>query len=166
MAAKVKHSGADRQVALLAWIQQSAPYGVATMDASFNVQSWNHWLEVHSGRRFAEVSGKNLFELYPDLNSRRLAGYFESALRGESSVLSTALHRYLLPLPSLFRETGQEWMLQTARLAPLFSRGEVCGIVLEIEDVIARQAAHQHQIAPSRQTNDAPRRRRGAQRAP
>src|SRR5581483_10126300 len=65
--------------------------------------------------------------------------HFERALQGESSVLSTALHRYLLPLPSPFRETGQVHMLQTARIAPLFVEDKICGVVLVIEDVTQRE---------------------------
>ena len=83
---------------------------------------------------------KNLFALFPDLHERRLFSHFERALQGESSVLSTALHRYLLPLPSPFRDGGVSQMLQTARIAPLFSEGKVCGIVLVIEDVTQRES--------------------------
>jgi len=68
-----------------------------------------------------------------------LASYFERALQGESSVLSTGLHHYLIPLPSPFRESGAEHMLQTARIAPLFSEKNVCGIVIVIEDVTQRE---------------------------
>jgi len=111
-----------------------------TLDESFQVQSWNHWMELHSGKRFEDVAEKNLFTLYPDVQERRLVGHFERALQGESSVLSTALHRYLLPLPSPFREAGVATMLQTARISPLFYGGEVCGIVLVIEDVTQRES--------------------------
>src|SRR5688572_4945269 len=111
MARRSDNSESVREEALLSWIQQFAPYGVVTLDESFRVQSWNHWMELHSGMRFTEVVGKSLFTLYPDLHQRRLVGHFERALQGESSVLSTALHRYLLPIPSPFRETGLVLML-------------------------------------------------------
>ncbi len=130
----------QRKEALLTWIQQFAPYGVVTLNESFEIQSWNHWMELSSGMQFEEVEGKNLFALFPDLEPRRLISHFERALQGESSVLSTALHRYLLPLPSLFRETGLSKMRQTARIAPLFFGTKVCGIVLVIEDVTQRES--------------------------
>jgi len=129
----------ERDSALLTWMEQFAPFGVVTLDKSFQVQSWNHWMDLHSGRRSQEVAGKNLFTLYPDLEERRLLGPFQRALEGESSVVSTALHGYLLPLPSPFRETAPAFMLQTARIGPLFSKGVVCGIVLVIEDVTQRE---------------------------
>ena len=140
MPERADNSEAQREEALLSWIQQFAPYGVVTLDESFHIQSWNHWMELHSGLRLADVAGKNLLTLFPDLQERKLVSHFERALRGESSVLSTALHHYLLPLPSLFRETGLTHMLQTGRIAPLFSDGKVCGIVLVIEDVTQRES--------------------------
>lgn len=158
MLAPTFNSGSERDAALLSWIQQFAPYGVVTLDESFRIQTWNHWMEVHSGRRFDEVSGKSLFALFPDLRERKLAAHFERALSGQSSVLSSSLHRYLLKLPSPFRETGLPHMLQTARISPLYlappapgakarttqgfpqSPNEICGIVLIIEDVTQRES--------------------------
>ena len=130
----------EREVALLSWIRQHAPYGVVTLDESFQVQTWNHWMELHSGKRFEDVVGKHLFTVYPDVQERRLVAHFERAMQGESSVLSTSLHRYLLPMPSPFRETAVDMMLQTARIAPLFCGGKVCGVVLVIEDVTQRES--------------------------
>src|SRR6185295_16129506 len=46
----------------------------------------------------------------------------------------------LLPLPSPFRESGVVHMLQTARIAPLFSDEKICGIVLVLEDVTQRES--------------------------
>jgi signal transduction histidine kinase len=139
MSGSPDNSESQREHALLSWIQQFAPYGVVTLDESFQVQTWNHWMELHSGRRLAEVAGKNLFALFPDLRERKLVFHFERALQGESSVLSTSLHRYLLPLPSPFRETSMPFMLQTARITPLFFEGKACGVVLVIEDVTQRE---------------------------
>lgn len=133
-------SGSIREKALLSWIQRFAPYGVVTLDESLQIKGWNHWMELHSLKKFEEVEGKSLFEVFPDLRDRRLGSNFERALQGESSVLSTALHRYLLPLPSTFREPGTKYMLQTARISPLFFEGRICGVVIVIEDVTQRES--------------------------
>ena len=129
----------QRASAVLSWIEQFAPYGVVTLDESLRVQTWNRWMEQHSGKRLAEVAGESLFELYPELPQRNLVGHFERALAGESSVLSTALHQHLLAMPSPFPEQGLAQMLQTARIAPLVSNGKNCGVVLVIEDVTQRE---------------------------
>lgn len=125
---------------MLSWLHEFAPFGVVTLDRSLHVQSWNHWMEIHSGWRADDVLDKDLFHLFPDLRERKLAAHFERALEGESLVLSTALHQYLLALPSPFREDGLLHMLQTVRLAPLSTAGGICGVVVLIEDVTQRES--------------------------
>ena len=139
MASPQSHPENKREQALLSWIEQFAPYGVITLDASFRVQSWNHWMESHSALFATEVVGRTLFEIFPELAERRLNAPFERALAGESSVLSTGLHHYLLPLKSQLNEGGNHRMQQTARVAPLLSEGIVCGIIVVIEDVTQRE---------------------------
>lgn len=128
-----------RELALLSWIQQFAPYGVFTLDTLLQVQSWNQWMESHSARTGAEVTGRPLFEIFPELKERNLAAPFHRALDGESSVLSTALHRYLLPLKSPLGGQEGDPMRQTARVAPLLAEGHVCGVIVVIEDVTQRE---------------------------
>jgi PAS domain S-box-containing protein len=128
-----------REAALLSWIYQLAPYGVITLDESFQIQSWNHWMEIHTGMRFDQLAGKNIFTLFPDLAERKLNVPFERALGGESCVLSTGLHRYLLPMASPLKEAVNSRMRQTARIAPLRSEDRICGIVVVIEDVTQRE---------------------------
>lgn len=140
MSGRTDNLESQRQQALLSWIQQFAPYGVVTLDESFQIQSWNHWMELNSNMRFQDVFGKNILAVFPNLVERQLVSHFERALQGESSVLSTGLHRYLLPLPSPFRENGINHMLQTARIAPLYCDEKVCGIVIVIEDVTQRES--------------------------
>jgi PAS domain S-box-containing protein len=134
------NSESKKEVALLSWIQKFAFYGVITLDTSLRVQTWNHWMEIHSGLRSEDVAGKDFLILFPELRERKLVSYFELALAGESSVLSTSLHHYLLRLPSPLRESGVAHMLQTARVAPLLSDGLVSGIVVVIEDVTQRES--------------------------
>jgi PAS domain S-box-containing protein len=138
MSSPEDNQASKRETALLAWIQQTAPYGVFTLDTSFRVQSWNGWMETHSGIRSAEIIGKEIFTLFPDLRDRKLVSPFERALNGESSVLSTALHRYLLPFASPLREL-EGHMRQTARITPLVLDRAVCGVVVVIEDVTQRE---------------------------
>lgn len=124
---------------MLAWIHESAPYGVITTDRQFRVQSWNQWMEAHSTRRPNEVLQQDLFVLFPDLLKRNLKGTFERALLGETSVLSTALHKYLLPLPLPENEMFP-FMQQTARVEPLLFDKQIHGTIIVIEDVTQRES--------------------------
>ncbi|MEO7600327.1 MAG: ATP-binding protein, partial [Opitutus sp.] len=82
---------------------------------------------------------RRLTELYPDLEDRRLTERYTRALAGEISVLSTALHQYLLPFPPTMNEIGLSHMLQTVRIAPLHEGTEVVGTITIIEDVTQRE---------------------------
>src|ERR1700761_5530114 len=138
--ANPEHNPAEvRDLALLSWIQQLSPYGVFTLDTSLRVQSWNRWLEAHGSPSGANVIGRPLFEIFPELEERKLTAPFRRALAGESSVLSTGLHLYLLPLKSPLSNRKNDRMRQTARIDPLLSDGKVCGVIVVIEDVTQRE---------------------------
>jgi signal transduction histidine kinase len=129
----------ELQDGLLSWMQDIAPYGIFTTDGELVVRSWNHWLSTHSGLAAEEVIGRPLLALFPDLVARKLDTHFQRALCGEVSVLSTALHRYLLSLPTTASEYGVGPMLQTARIAPLPLPGRGVGTITMIEDVSQRE---------------------------
>jgi signal transduction histidine kinase len=125
--------------AILQWMQQLAPHGILTTDTDLRIQTWNHWLEAHSGLSAQDTCGRPLLEVFPDLVTRRLDEHFRHALAGQVSLLSTALHRYLLPLPATVRDSGFQYMQQTARIGPLLSGPVVCGTITTIEDVTQRE---------------------------
>lgn len=124
---------------MVAWTHDLAPFGVVTTDADLKIQFWNQWLEERSGRPATTVLGRSLFEVFPNLVTRGLESKFRRALAGEVSVLSTALHGYLLALPPTGRDTGYEQMQQTARIAPLRLGRNVVGTLSVIEDVTQRE---------------------------
>ncbi|MBL9169429.1 MAG: response regulator [Verrucomicrobiales bacterium] len=124
---------------VVSWLQAIAPYGILTTDRSLRIQTWNQWLVFHSGLSASEAIGRSLVELFPDLQQRRLLSRFESALAGEISVLSTALHKYLLPFPVTIEGCRSQWMLQTARIAPLPDEDRIVGTITIIEDVTQRE---------------------------
>ncbi|HEX7862040.1 MAG TPA: ATP-binding protein [Verrucomicrobiae bacterium] len=127
------------QAATLEWIDRFAPYGVIATDREFRVCSWNRWIEQHSGMEAQAVLGRKLTDLFPDLKERRLLRQLERALEGEVNVVSTALHGWLIPLPTVTRESDSPFMKQTARVAPLMTRNQIHGIIIVIEDVSQRE---------------------------
>jgi PAS domain S-box-containing protein len=127
------------EAATIEWIDRFAPYGVVATDRQLRVRSWNRWMKTHSGHDAAQVIGRQITEIFPDLVTRRFEGHFQRALNGEVSVLSTALHGHLFPLTPVGRDTEFEWMKQTARIAPLVSQNEIQGVIIVIEDVTQRE---------------------------
>ncbi len=125
--------------AMLGWMRDLAPYGIFSTDAELCIRSWNRWMTEHSNRESAEVLGRPLVDVFPELLERRLVDPYVRALRGEASVLSTALHKHLLTLPAAKHTTAAALMLQTARIGPLHDRGAIIGTITVIEDVTQRE---------------------------
>ncbi|MGV3773533.1 MAG: ATP-binding protein [Verrucomicrobiales bacterium] len=125
--------------AILSWMDEFSPYGIITTDLSFRVQIWNRWMAEKSGLKAADVVGLNLLDLFPSIQSRRLGSRFERAIQGEVSVLSTALHGYLIPMASTVPEAGFMHMQQTARIGPLTAKHDALGTIIVIEDVTQRE---------------------------
>jgi signal transduction histidine kinase/CheY-like chemotaxis protein len=135
--------------AVLHWMRDLAVQGIITTDSDLNVVEWNHWMWEHTGKRRAEIIGNNLLELFPELTQRRLDRHYKWALEGQVSVLSEALHGYLLAMPAVPGQHGFAQMRQAVRISPLSHDGRVIGTLTLIDDVterVAREAALQAQI--------------------
>ena len=135
--------------AVLHWMHDLAAQGIFTTDSELNVVEWNHWMEEHTGKGAADVIGKNLLDVFPELRDRRLDRHYKWALEGQVSVLSQALHHYLIALPAFSGDHDHNQMQQAVRISPLTHEGAVIGTLTIIEDVterVAREAELQNQI--------------------
>jgi PAS domain S-box-containing protein len=135
--------------ALLRWMNDLAGHGILITDAELNIRAWNRWLEEHSELSAAEVLGRNILEVYTELEKRRLDRHYKWVLEGQTRVLSQRLHGYLLPLPTDPGLSGFTEMQQTARISPLIHDGCIIGTITVIEDVterVAREAELQAQV--------------------
>lgn len=119
------------------WLGEFAAQGVFSTDSQLTIQSWNPWLQTHSGYSAADVLGRNLLEVFPDLTRRGLHKFYERALAGANQILSHRFHSYLLPIPSQI-ESGSALMQQRAMIAPLYVNQQVVGTITVIEDVTER----------------------------
>ena len=136
--------------ALLRWTHDLAGHGILITDADLKIRSWNRWLEEHSNLSASEVLGRNLLEVYTELEKRRLDRHYTWVLEGQTRILSQRLHGHLLPLPTDVGMGGFTEMQQTARISPLIDEeGSVIGTLTVIEDVterVAREAELQAQV--------------------
>lgn len=131
--------------AIARWIAEFAEQGIFTTDHQLVVTSWNHWLEQHAGRASADVVGRPLFDVFPDLVSRGLDEPYHEAIAGHGYLLSHLLHRYLLPMPGRGGQPLLANMLQRARIAPLMLEDRIVGTITVIDDVSERVAS-EHEL--------------------
>jgi len=114
--------------------------GVLAVDTALVVRGWNRWLEVATGWSAAEVVGRPLAEVFPELAGSRAVAAFRRALEGETVVLAHRFHEYLLPLPPGADFPGFARMQQSARIVPVFCGAGVESAVALIQDVSERVA--------------------------
>lgn len=115
-------------------------WGLLTTDLDLSITSWNRWLERHIGKPVEAVLGVSLFDVFPNLLTRKLDVSYRQVLDGQTVIFSQRFHKYLLPLPAPAAKTRFEFMQQTARIIPLVDQGHVCGTVTLVEDVTERVA--------------------------
>ncbi|MGB2770916.1 MAG: PAS domain S-box protein [Anaerolineae bacterium] len=133
----------DYQTLGLNWLNNVGELGVMITDEALIIRAWNPWLQTHSGRSVASVVGQHLFDVFPDLLSRRLDQAYARALAGEVVVLSQRFHHYLLLMAAGPHEDHFAMMQQSARIAPLYHGGHSVGAITVIEDVTERVANDQ-----------------------
>ncbi|MCU1385059.1 MAG: domain S-box [Acidobacteria bacterium] len=136
------------------WFEELDDRGVFITDDRFIVRRWNHWLAAQTGKPPADVVGRPLFDLFPDLVGRGLDASYRDALAGEVRILSQRFHKFLLPITRSFHGAGLTEMAQSARIEPLRNEQGVIGTITLIEDVTERVISERelrNQIAASDQ---------------
>ena len=148
---------ARHQASIVRCVTEDTHQGFFATDVGLRIVLWNRWMEIHSGLASGDVIGKALPALYPDVNARGLREYYESAIEGRVTILSQALHRFILPLAPTNPEAGFPQMPQSGRIGPLAEGGTIVGTITTIEDVsdrLASEAELRRQIEAQRQARD------------
>ena len=128
----------QNDASLLAALQQITNWGVLTTDNDLTVTTVNDWFEANSGRKAAEIVGKHLLEVFPEVAARKLDDRYRQVLNGNTAILSQRLHGYLFSMPSGIPGESETHMQQSVRIAPLLNDGQVVGTLTVVEDVTER----------------------------
>jgi HEAT repeat protein len=136
------------------------PIGVLTLDRSLVVRTWSPWLESATGIPAADVLGRALVDVVPDLQARGLLAPFHGVLEsGEAHVLAPAFHRYLIPCAPRSPSPHFTHMQQLVTLGALREANDVRGVLVTIEDVTGRLDAERTLAADLRHADPAIRQR-------
>jgi len=117
---------------------QSIDVGLVVLDADYNVQVWNGFMENHSGNNSAQVLGNNLFKLFPYIPKDWFERKVNSVFLLKSQSFSNWEHRpYLFKFKNYRPITGStEHMYQNVTFIPLITTsGEITQIGIMIYDV-------------------------------
>lgn len=122
--------------------------GIVVLDHEFRVCYWNSWMALHSGIPGERITGKNLFDHFPELNTPEfLRGARLSLNFGAPAVFPQTLHHYLFPFKVVGTSNGHfDLMQQHCASAPLRQPdGEIRHLLLTVHDVTER-ALSQHRL--------------------
>ena len=126
------------QMATLRWLDEFSNQGIVTTDTSLRIQTWNHWLQKHTGRPSTDAVGQPLFEICPEIVERGFERYYRAVLDGAIGVLAQPFHRYLIEIPVKMDAQTVAPMPQSCRIAPLIAEGKIVGTITVIDDVTDR----------------------------
>ena len=101
--------------------------GTIIVDSDQNIVTWNSWVSQYSGIQIDKAVGKNLLEIFPDLQNGRLQHSIISALaQGMTSVLSHSLNKNPFPLKNTTNQNIQQSII--VKPLDLFSSGRYCSV--------------------------------------
>jgi signal transduction histidine kinase len=126
-------------VALVSELDVIGDWGLLATDSKLLLTSWNRWLEIKTGIPASTVIGKSLFEVFPELVSRRIGQYYSQALGGQTVILSQRFHKYIFPMNAVLSGDRIVQMQQTVRIVPIIEvNSSICGTLTMIDDVTER----------------------------
>ncbi len=129
--------------------------GLVVLDKEMTVRHWNRWMALHSQIDKEEIVGKNLFELFPELDRPHFQRNCRSVLAfGHFCFFSQKLHKYLFPMPpagSLAEEF--DYMQQSCSMGPLRNaEGQIEFLYLSVQDV-SEVVSYQKKLVRMNQTD-------------
>ena len=117
---------------------ESVEVGLVVMDLDFRVQTWNGFMENHSGITASQIHDKVLFDVFPDIPRAWLTRKVDAvAMLNTRAFISWEQRPYLFKFRNTRPITGiEEYMFQSLTISPLTgSNGEVDKICLMVYDV-------------------------------
>lgn len=138
---------------ILNWLYETIDSGVIITDTELNIKIWNKWLENNTKLNESELHGKKLFDVFPDLVSRKLDAYYNSALKGESNIIPYNLFNYLLPIP-IDEGDRYKYMHQNVMISPLIFEHKVIGTITCITDITCHRMIEEQSKANIRAKED------------
>ena len=109
--------------------------GIILINKNLEVKFWNRWLEIRTGINCVDILNKNLFDFYPNLDSKKLTRKIVTALKLNSSTFYTPqTSKFLLEI-ELGKITDRtfDYMQQSVTITPFDIEEEL--VILYIYDI-------------------------------
>jgi diguanylate cyclase (GGDEF)-like protein len=106
--------------------------GIIIVDKELNILFWNHWLEHFSGKKWDEVSGKNVTDVCPRFKVKSYLDILQKTLyHGQSRFCSSTLHKAFILPKDVQDENSNK---QNMNIEPLYE-GDSCYALIQISEM-------------------------------
>lgn len=113
-------------------IFDAVPIGVCVIDSNFKIIFWNQQLEMWTNISKDDITGKILYEAFPNLNYSKYIIPIKTVLEGGPPVIfSTQLHKNLFPS---FLPNNEPRLLHTTVNSCDFHKNEIRYGIISVED--------------------------------
>jgi diguanylate cyclase (GGDEF)-like protein len=145
----------DSKVNLCSSVLHAVNVGTLVLDPDMKIVVWNKWMENYSFVPEADALGKQLAELFPELQTGRLTNAIQSALVNRlPSLLSQTLNKAPLPLYANTKDAeARQRMQQAIQVIPIVVPNMPVHCLVQITDVsnaVNRESILRHQAVELR----------------
>jgi diguanylate cyclase (GGDEF)-like protein/PAS domain S-box-containing protein len=123
-----------QRLRMLESVLDAANQGMVVLDHARKVVAWNRWMVRHSSIQPGDAAGRDFFDVFQSLDSKRIESAVGQALKGFPSVLSQTLHKAPLPLALT---PGGERIQQAIAVTPIDIQGMERHCLIQVSDVSA-----------------------------
>ena len=112
--------------------------GLVILDKDLRICHWNRWMQLHSGIEADKITGRIVFDTFPNLEHSRFKNNCKAVITfGNFSFFSQKLHHYLFPFKPISSFDSQfEFMQQNCTIGPLRDEnGSIEYIFIAVHDV-------------------------------
>jgi PAS domain S-box-containing protein len=115
---------------MLSGVFDAVDVGLIVLDQNSQVTGWNAWIADATDIPSDQAIGRAVGDIFPQLQTGRLAGAIGEALgTGSSSILTYALHAVIFPLKT---RAGRD-LIHNVAISPL--RGQPASCLIQVSDV-------------------------------
>lgn len=111
--------------------------GILLLDLELRIVNWNRFLAVHTNQKLADVKGKSIFDVFPELPKRWFERKVAAVVQlSTPSFCSWQQRHHLFEFPhNRPITTDSHFMAQNCTILPHNQQGQLAGICILIEDV-------------------------------
>jgi len=117
--------------------------GIVVLGKDLTIHHYNRWLELQTSLKEADLLGRKIDELFPNINSKTLKRKIKTALVLKTPTFYTAnTSKYLIPIKiNQLKNSNFEYMQQDVSIVPFDEEKELVSLIITDQTIMANTNA-------------------------